>query len=153
MIKTFTDRYDIAKLLNFNKYPVLSLDLAKDKKYILVGEEDTRYYKGHKVRWKQADYYCHGDLCYFTDTKELQITNDSACLKASFGYADIAGDLAIANAPIIQENSEVGVVIHDSQKRLACVCLAEIKDITKNCAIATTIGGDWKDIIESLEGI
>ena len=151
MIKTFTDRYDIAKLLNFNKYPVLSLDLAKDKKYILVGEEDTRYYKGHKVRWKQADYYCHGDLCYFTDTKELQITNDNACLTAGFGYSNIAEDLAIANAPIIQENSEIVVVIHDSYNRLACVCLASVGKFDFHCCVLTTIEGDWKSVIKSLE--
>ena len=150
-MKTFTDRYEIAKLLNFNKYPVLSLNLAKDKKYIIDGEEDTRYYKGGKVRFSKGDYLWHGDLCYFTDTKQLLITNDSACLKASFGYSDIAEDLEIANAPIIKENSEVVVVIHDSKKRLACVCLVEIGDIEKHCSTATTINGYWEKIIGGLE--
>lgn len=150
-MKTFTDRRKIAKLLNFNQYPVLSLDLAKDKKYILAGDEDTRYYKGHKVKWQKGDYYWHGDLCYFIDTKKLQISNDNACITASFGYHDIIEDLAIANAPIIKENSEVVVVIHDSKKRLACVCLASVKEFSHHYSTLTTIEGDWGSVIESLE--
>ncbi len=150
-MKIFTDRRKIAKLLNFNQYPVLSLDLAKDKRYILEGDEDTRYYVGHKVKWKKSDYFWHGDLCYFTDTKQLQISNDNACITASFGYHDIMEDLAIANAPIIHENSEVVVVIHDSKKRLACVCLASVGKFEHFYSTLTTIGGDWGSIIESLE--
>ena len=151
MIKTFTDRYEIAKLLNFGKYPVLSLDLEKDKKYIITGDEDTRYYKGQKVRWKKGDHYWHGDLCYFTDTRQLLISSDNAMITASFGYQDIIKDIEIANAPIIQENSPVVIVIHDSKKRLACVCLADIGDIRDFCSTATTINGDFSRVIKELE--
>lgn len=151
-MKTFTDRYEIAKLLNFGKYPVLALDLAKDK----LADFEGCYY-GQKVGWWEENrrtgdkYLWHGNLGYWGDTKQLSISSDNACLKASFGYQDVAEDLANAQAPVIKENSPVVIIIHDSKKRVACVCLADIGKINNHCQTATTIEGDWQQVIKKIE--
>lgn len=150
-MKTSTDRYVIAQWLNFNKYPVLSLDLAttKAKENYLAG-----CYLGQKVRWLQhsssGNYYWHGQLCFYKDSG-LQIDNDNACITASFGYHDIIEDIANANAPIIEENGEVVIVIHDSEKRLAIVCKTKITGISKFRTPAVSFEDDFKQIIKRLE--
>ena len=151
-MKKYTDRYEIAKLLNFNKYPVLELDLATSKP-----KED--YYKGcyfgGKVRWVKhspsgENYIWHGNLNYYSDSG-LCITNDSACIKASFGYQDIKEDLEIANAPLIKDDCEVVVVIHDSVKRLACVCKTTIGKLDSHYSTSYHFEDDFKQTIKQLE--
>ena len=151
-MKTITDRYEVAKALNFNKYPVLNLDLAKDK-----AKEDylEGCYLGQKVRFKETtrqgeSFYWHGQLCYFKDSG-LSISSDSACITASFGYRDIAEDLKNANAPIVAPNTEVVVVIHDSTKRVAIVCLTTIESINPNCSTAIQFEEGFKSIVKMVE--
>ena len=154
MMKITNDRYEIAKLLNFNKYPVLNLDLAKDK--IINSDNIFRgCYEGQKVRFEYFTHngekqLWHGNLAYFYDSG-LCVLSDSAVITKDFGYHDIEKDLEKANAPIIRENSECVVVIHDSEKRLAMVCLTTIKSINRFCMTAYQFESDFDDIIHQLE--
>lgn len=153
-MKITNDRYEIARLLNFNKYPVLNLDIAKDK---MKDDFFKGCYKGQKVRFeyfnnRNEKMLWHGTLAFFKDSG-LCIQNDSAILKKDFGYYDIVEDLENANAPIIRENSECVVVIHDSKKELAMVCLTTIKRIDRFCSTAYQFEEDFTDIIHGLENM
>lgn len=145
------DKKDICCALNFNRYPVLHLDLAKDEIKDMPG-----CYKGHLVKiemeYKGESLFYAGNLCYYDDTKQLVITSAGTFLKATFDYYDIVEMVERAQAPTINSIDEgIVVVITNSEKRRSAFpVMTKLSSFNLNCQTLAVIEGDFKEIIERL---
>jgi len=108
-MKRLTERTEIAKAINFNKYPVIKIDLS---------ERDEYGIKGTKVRFDIGeDYFLKGEIRAYNDTKYLVTTSRPAILKKEISYSDYLEDVEYANTPIIKANQEIVIFLYDSEKR------------------------------------
>ena len=120
-MKQLTERTQIAKAINFGKYQVLTIDLANE--IVMCGE--VIGYRGCNVRvkWQSRTtgetLYLHSTLDYYIEEQKLVISNWDACLKAGFGYSDLMEMVEFANAPILDTNQEVVLVVHNSRTKKA----------------------------------
>ena len=145
------DKKDICCALNFNRYPVLHLDLARDEIQDMPG-----CYKGQTVRiemeYKGEPLFYAGNLCYYDDTKQLVITSAETFLKATFDYYDIMEMVERAQAPTINSIDEgIVVVITNSEKRRSAFpVMTKLSNFNPNCQTLAVVEGDFKEIIERL---
>lgn len=118
-MKILTERTEIAKAMNFGKYPVLSIDLVN--KIVLGGK--VVGYRGCKVNvpweYQGKKYKCACQLDYWLDSDELSITSGGCCLHSSFGYSDIVEMVENANLPTLDKKQEFVLVIYNSEKRIS----------------------------------
>ena len=116
--KILTERTQMARAINFGKYPVLSIDLANT---IEMFKGEVCGFRGCPIRvpwdYQGETYYERCQLKYFKDTKKFYISNSGCCIKNSFGYSDIEEMTEYANAPILDKNQEFVLVIYNSKKR------------------------------------
>lgn len=132
-MKYLTERTEIAKAMNFGKYPVLYIDMDA-KKY-----EGSDYCQGCRVRvhWdspdtRYKDMYSTGNL-YYCDGK-FKISGDATCLHADFGRSDVIGMYQQANTPMIHKGDTVVVVMDFSKSRMCKVAMMKMPDrINKFC--------------------
>lgn len=132
-MKYLTERTEIAKAMNFGKYPVLYIDMDA-KKY-----EGSDYCQGCRVRvhWgsqteRYKDMYSTGNL-YYCDGK-FAISNDATCLSADFGRGDVIGMYQQANTPMIHKGDTVVIVMDFSKQKMCKVALMKMPDrIDKFC--------------------
>lgn len=155
MTNFITDRKELAKAINFGKYPVLTMEIGNHYK------DYEGLFKGCDVRvaWDNSRYPDMASNCRLTieidrdrlenyvtmdDCKEIKLTQGCACLKASFGYSDLMDMVHWANTPLIHKGEEVVVVFNDSVKNTAFVkkMVVDTK-IDTNCSVVTTL----KDIV------
>lgn len=145
------DKKDICCALNFNRYPVLHLDLAKDK---ISGMEGC--YKGHTVKieieYKGEPLFYAGNLCYYDDTNQLVISSAGTFLKATFDYSDIVEMVDRAQAPTINSMDEgIVVVITNSEKRKSAFpVMTKLSSFDPNKQTLAVIEGDFKEIVEKI---
>lgn len=131
MKQHLTNRYEIAKALNFGKYPVVfanlddckteyGWDLGRIK--IDLGELDEQL---HGYRFEYANLYIYKD--------ELRLTTASApvILSNSFNVEDIKEMSVNANAPTLKVNEKLALVL--AKGRLAVTMLISPKRFTKFC--------------------
>lgn len=105
-MKRLTERTEIAKAINFNKYPVVKIDLA---------ERDEYGIKGTKVRFDIGkEFYLKGEIRAYNDQKYLVTTLNSAMLKKEISYSDYLEDVEYANTPIIKANQEIVIFLYNS---------------------------------------
>ena len=146
------DKKDICCALNFNRYPVLHLDLARDEIQDMPG-----CYKSQTVRiemeYKGEPVFYAGNLSYYDDTKQLVITSAGTFLKATFDYSDIVEMVDRAQAPTINSMDEgIVVVITNSEKRKSAFpVMTKLSSFNPNCQTMAVIEGDFTDIIERLK--
>lgn len=120
-----TDRHEIAKAMNFGKYPVVHINMETPKD----GYEG--YFVGDKVKvmapnGRYTDAYATGDL-YYCDG-EYGVNTDACGLHAGFGYYDVMESMKIAQAPVFHAGEQV-VVIEDYPKAArCCVHLMKVSD-------------------------
>jgi hypothetical protein len=151
VMEILQEKYDICCALNFNRYPVLHLDLAKDE---INGMEGC--YKGHTVKiemeYKGEPLLYAGNLCYYDDTNQLVISSTGTFLKATFDYSDIIEMVDRAQAPTINSMDEgIVVVITNSEKRKSAFpVMTKLSSFNPNCQTMAVIEGDFKEIIEKL---
>lgn len=145
------DEKDICCALNFNRYPVLHLDLAKDEIQGMPG-----CYKGHTVKiemeYKGEPVFYAGNLSYYDDTKQLVITSAGTFLKATFDYNDIVAMVDRAQAPTINSIDEgiVVVITNSAKRRSAFPVMTKLSSFNPNCQTLAVIEGNFTDIIERL---
>lgn len=138
-MKYLTDRTEIAKAMNFNKHPVLYINM-EDRPY-----EGSDYARGSRCRvaWdhqdpRYADLYCSGNL-YHCDGR-LSISNDAACLSADFGRHDVIEMYKMANTPMIHKGDTVVVVEDYPRQHLCKVRLMKMPDrIDRFCQVVATL--------------
>lgn len=138
-MKYLTERTEIAKAMNFGKYPVLYIDMD-DKK-----NEVSDYVRGCAVRvhWDSADpqykdMYSTGNL-YYCDGK-FAISNDATYLHSDFGRGDVIAMYRQANTPMLHMGDTVVMVMDFSKQRMRKVALMKMpKRISKFCQTLATL--------------
>lgn len=132
-MKYLTERTEIAKAMNFGKYPVLYIDMDA-KKY-----EGSDYCQGCRVRvhWdspdtRYKDMYSTGNL-YYCDGR-FAISGDATCLSADFGRGDVIGMYQQANTPMIHKGDTVVMVMDFPKSRMCKVAMMKMPNrINKFC--------------------
>lgn len=113
-MKQLKDRTEIAKAINFGKYPVLTIDLADRDEYGLVGckvnIDNGTFRTGER-------YVVRATLRVYRDEQTFTTSAGCVCLKASYGYSDLAEEIEYAQAPIIKADQDVVIVIMNSKTR------------------------------------
>lgn len=149
-MKLLTEKQEICEALNFGKYPVLHLDLAKDKINDMEGCYHGQLiklefnYRGESVR------YC-GNLSYYNNTNKLVINSGGTMLTAGLSYNEIIKMVDRANAPTVSSNQEVIVVIYNSATKISSTpILTKVGKITPTMQVLAVVEGDFKEIIEKL---
>lgn len=110
------NRTKIAKTINFNEYPVLTIDLADKDEYGLKGckvrIDNGTYSTGEK-------YYIKATIRAWKDEKYFSLSSSGVCLHREFTYSDVNEMLEWSAAPIIKPDQDVVIVIHDSSNKIA----------------------------------
>ena len=113
-MKRLTGRQEIAEALNFGKYPVLKIDLKDADEYGLKGSicrvDQGEFNDGSK-------WYERAELRVYSDEKKITFSAHGYALTAETSYMDFVEDLETAMSPIVTANSEIVVVVLDSEKR------------------------------------
>lgn len=110
-MKRLTERTEIAKAINFNKYPVIKIDLADFDDYGL---------KGTKVRidngtFKSGEpYYINATIRAYNDDPYLSFHQYASGLSARVTYGDYMEMVEYANAPIVKPNQEILIFLYNS---------------------------------------
>lgn len=131
-MKHLTERTEIAKALNFGKYPVLTFDLHNQTEY---------GFKGCKCRIDMgtfndgSNYYETAELYAYRDEQKVTFNSFGCCLSAEWSYHDFVEDLEYANAPLVEPNGEVVIVILDTNLKLVYeVIIAKVGKAHKFCS-------------------
>lgn len=115
-MKILKERTQIAEAINFDKYPVLTIDTSNT--YEIGGK--VVGFIGCKVRsnpsiFRGVKLYDRCTLCWFEDKKIFTLSGSSVTLSARFGYTEIIEDVEYANAPIVEKNQEVVIIVYNSK--------------------------------------
>lgn len=110
-MKKLTERTEIAKAINFGKYPVIKIDLS---------DRDEYGVKGTKVRidngtFKSGEaYFVKAEIRAYSDEKILTTSQGCGMLVDRLTYADYMEMTEYANAPIIKANQEILIFLYNS---------------------------------------
>lgn len=108
-MKRLQERKEIAKAINFGKYPVIKIDLADKDEYGIKGTKVNIDFGG--------EHFVHAEIRAYNDTKYLTTSSYGSMLSASLSYQDYMKMVEYANAPIIKANQEIVIFLHDSSKK------------------------------------
>lgn len=142
-MKILTERKEIAKAINFGKYPVLVLDMDNHKGYEKYNP-DTKFCEGQRVRvaWDRSDYEgmtSNGSIM-MGDDGTIYISGRCAILQADFGYSDVMEDATWANAPVIHKGQRVVVIMDWSKEKRCMVRMMKVSDrIDIHCQRVATL--------------
>lgn len=134
-MKLLKDRTEIAKAMNFGKYPVITIDLSN--KPAKSWAPDSDYAVGDRVRvaWDEEGYEgmtTKGNV-YFEKGK-FAIDQNAAVLKKDFGRIDILENASWASTTIVHAGQEVLLVIDNSEQDECKVAIMKVSDrIDINC--------------------
>ena len=122
-MKYLKDRTEIAKAMNFGKYPVIKIDIRnKPAKDYAVGDKV-------RVAWDKAGYEgmtAKGNV--YLENGVFGISQGAAVLKNSFGRQDILENASWANTAIIHAGQKVVLVIDDSERSECSVAIMTVSD-------------------------
>lgn len=110
-MKKLTERTEIAKAINFGKYPVIKIDIS---------DRDDYGIKGTKVRIDNGTfssgekYFVNAEIRAYDDDKHLTTTAFGSSLKKTISYGDYIEMVEYANAPIIKPNQEIVIFLYNS---------------------------------------
>ena len=133
------DRKELAKAINFGKYPVLTMEIGHPMK----GWEGHHVYEGCKLRIPCAFDHSYFHDCYLSMFGEdqtdmyrdhphcytkLHINSKPACLSSSFGIHDLDEMVEYAQTPIVEPGQTVVVVFKDSVRNIRFVRKMKVSD-------------------------
>lgn len=139
-MKFLKDRHEIAKAININRYPVLTIDCTKP----MNGYPDC--YEGSKINIKgNRDLLTRCTVKMYGDEpgneahdapymyKSIILSGGCVCLHSSFGLADVIEDIEWSNARIAQGGDKV--VVFFKMANGGCLRLMKISDhINPHCS-------------------
>lgn len=132
-MKTLKERTEIAKAINFHKYPVIKIDLADRDEYGVKGTKVNIDFGG--------EYFIHAKIRSYSDTKYLQTSQGATMLSATVSYDDYMEMVEYANAPIIKADQEILIVMINSERKeiYEPVIIKTGKRIDKHCSTPLTL--------------
>lgn len=124
-MKYLKNRQEVAKAMNFGKYPVLRINRETPKE----GYKD--YFVGDLVKVmtpskSHPDLYATGTL-YWSEGK-YGVMTDCTCLHDDFGYYDVKEMLARAQDPVLHAGETVVVVEDYPNLRSCTVHMMKVSD-------------------------
>ena len=137
-MKRLTDRSEIAQAINFKKYPVVTIDLAKTDDYGIAG---TPVNIDNGTFRTGEPYYIHATLRAFNDEKTLTFHASCTGISSSFTYSDMEHILTYANAPVVKPDQDILVCLIDSEKRQAYgpMIVHTSKRVSAHCSTPLTL--------------
>lgn len=141
-MKYLTDRQEIAKAMNFGKYPVIRIDVetpvrdgALQGDMVKVAAPNARY----------PDNYIRGRVMKFDDDDRYVIMPENVCLKSDFGYGDVIESLGWAQAPMLHAGEAVVVVEDAPERRMCMVRMMRVSNSVRDFVFPTCHLEDWSD--------
>jgi hypothetical protein len=131
-MKILTDRKDIAKALNFGKYPVLTYNLDTNKGSTAVATKESTNYG--TMRYKctlYRDKITEGDGIFYLMTHASIISSHVSI------HAYIR-DAEYANAPVIKSDTEVAILLYSEKTDIAYVQIVKSGRVDPSYSSATT---------------
>lgn len=124
-MKYLTDRHEIAKAMNFGKYPVLHINVETPEK----GYEG--FYVGDEVKVmtptkRYPDLYATGQL--YLENGRYGVLTHGTMLKNSFDYHDVMEMLKFAQAPVLHAGEQVVVIENFPGRRRCRVHMMKVSD-------------------------
>lgn len=110
-MKRLTERTEIAKAINFGKYPVIKIDLADRNEYGI---------KGTKVRIDNGTfrsgepYLINAEIKAYSDDKVLTTHQGCDMLVDRLTYDDYMEMTEYAKSPVIKANQEILIFLYNS---------------------------------------
>lgn len=137
-MKRLTERTEIASAINFRKYPVIKIDIAKRNEY---GIEGTKVLIDNGTFRSGEPYYIKATLTAYRDEKTLTFHAGATCLHASFTYSDMEEMLEYSNAPIVKADQDILICLINSETReaYAPVILHTGKEVSAFCTTPLTL--------------
>ncbi len=141
------ERTEIAKALNFCKYPVLSIDLENQpyrNDIAAAGRKDT-YVKGCKCRvaWdhKSPQYAGMTIKCELViENGEYKLTSWGCMLKADYTLNDFLENVKAANTPLVHKGETVAVAHYSQVSGIKFIRLMRVSErIDTNCQVVATL--------------
>ena len=130
-MKITKDRKEMAQAINFGKYPVLTYDLdAKEGAKAVVTKESSRY---GTMRYKCqlfCGYVTEGDGMFYLMTLPT-------VLSSSVGVHDWIEAAEYANAPVIEANQEVAILIYSKKQNTSVVKIVKSGKVDPTYSTAT----------------
>lgn len=127
-----TERKEMAKALNFGKYPVLTYNLDTEEGSKAVALKETR---NHGV----LRYKC--TLYRGKQTREdgiFYLLTHATVMSAHIGVHDYLKDAEYANAPVIETNAEVAILVYSTDMDIAYVEIVQAGKVDPDYSTATT---------------
>lgn len=146
MKTVLTERTEMAKAINFGKYPVLSIDLDNQpyKEDLERAGRKESYIVGCKCRvdWGRTDRFkgMSSRCTLVMENDVYKLTSGGACLKASYGMSDFLEDIENASTPLVHKGETVAVAHYSKELGVKFVRLMRVGDrIDPNCITVVTL--------------
>lgn len=114
-MKFLENRTEIAKAINFKRYPVIRIDLCETDEYGIVGSpvviDNGTFRTGEP-------YYIDATIRAFNDEKILKFKQHGTCLHNDFTYQDFEEMLKYANVPVVKADQDILICMIDSKRKL-----------------------------------
>lgn len=142
-MKYLTERTEIAKAMNFGKYPVLFID--RDNRPYDTPDHRSDFCVGSKCRldWEHsnpryADMTARCEL-YYSDSR-YHLSQGAGCLHADFGRRDVLEMVEWARVPLVRCGQIVVVVEDFSLQKICRVRMMKIANHKNlNCSTVTSL--------------
>ncbi|PGO60663.1 hypothetical protein [Priestia megaterium] len=121
-----TERQEIAKALNFGKYPVLTYDVDKRE--------------GSNARVNRGGFYTNCKLrngMIKENDGRLYLSRGASVMRASISVDDYVEMGEYANAPIIEKGQKVAILIYSRKNDSALVMIMKAGKIDGECSVVT----------------
>jgi hypothetical protein len=130
-MKFLKDREEIAKAINGREIPVVTLDLVDADEYGLVSEPvaiNNGFFRDG------FPYMIHAHIRCYSDAKKFTFSSGCVGIHSDFGYTDVMEMLEYRNAPVIEADSDVILVIKDSKEKMCYITVMHTsKGVDPHC--------------------
>lgn len=106
-MRKVTERKEIAQTLNFGKFPVLTFDLDKDEGSKAIVTKQSR---NHGLMRHRCQLFMDSDNSFYLMTH-------AAMISSTLGTRDVIDMAEYANAPVIDSDVEVAIVVHSKEQK------------------------------------
>jgi hypothetical protein len=131
LMLVMTDRKEMAQALNFGKYPVLTYDLDNEKGSKAIATKKSINYG--MMRYRCTLYrglHTEGDGQFY-------LLTHASMLSATVGVGDWLESAEFANAPVIESNQEVAILIYSKKRNYAEVQIVKSGKVDPTYSTAT----------------
>ena len=120
-MKIITNGQEIAKVLNFGKYPVLYVDLDKMERDYVKGSNC-------RIKWNYQDEELLLNCYLEVENGRYQIGNEGSIVTSDYSVNDFINQIQWSNTPIIECGQVVAVAQFSKKKGTKIIELMRVAD-------------------------